>query len=204
MLYVPKGKPMNESRHGGNIFWETVKQRQQSGNLYIVAFAAYGYKGAWDLSSASCTMDISPYAIPPRNTWGVEDVRFTKDEYEDYFLRFCRNHLGEIKDEENVTYLQEYVYNTTAGHPGLIAFFMNHIKEHFSQQLKYTNTLTFREIFLYLKSYGFMEEVNIASISISFCTRKKDCIVVLINLVISGLSWVFIYPHYDSGGTRSL
>src|SRR3954469_6312387 len=142
MLYVPQGEPTSASHHNGDIFWETIKRCQQVGNLYIVAFAAYGYKGAWDLSSATRTMDVSPFMIHPENTWGIEDVRFTKDEYKDYFLRFCCTHLSEIEDEDNVTYLQEYVYNTTAGHPGLVAFFMNHIKDYFSRELRY-DALTF-------------------------------------------------------------
>ena len=172
MFYVPQGEPETASRHNGNVFWETIKRCQQIGNLHIVAFAAYGYKGAWDLSSATRTIDVSPYTIPPENTWGIEDVRFTKDEYKDYFLRFCSTHLRGIKVKDNVTYLQEYVYNTTAGHPGLVAFFMNHIKDHFSLQLKY-DTLTFERIFLYLKSHEFMRAVNDASISISFLHYEK-------------------------------
>jgi len=172
MLYVPETN--------GNVFWETIKRCQQIGNLHIVAFAAYGYKGAWDLSS--------PFTIARENTWGIEDMRFTMDEYKDYFLRFCRKHLGKMKDENDIRYLQEYVHNTTARHPGLVAFFMNHIKDHFSPQLKYDDTLTFEKIFLYLKSYGFMRAVDEASVSISFCTRKKDYIIVLINPVFAGLS----------------
>src|SRR3954452_24898333 len=168
MLYVPKGKPETDSRHGGNVFWETIKRCQQVGNLYIVVFAAYGYKGAWDYSSATRTIDVSPFTIPHENTWGIEDVRFTQDEYEDYFLRFCKTHLRKMKNEIDIKHLQEYVWNTTAGHPGLIAFFMNHIRDHFSPQLKYDDTLTFKRIFLYLKSYGFMRLVNEASVSISF------------------------------------
>ena len=92
MLYVPQGEPINASHHNGNVFWDVIKKCQQGGNLYIVAFAAYGYKGAWDCSSVTRTIDVSPFTILPENTWGTEDVRFTKDEYEDYFLCFCRTH----------------------------------------------------------------------------------------------------------------
>jgi hypothetical protein len=188
MLYVPQGEPETASHHNGNVFWETVKRCQQIGNLNIVAFAAYGYKGAWDYSSATHTI-----AIPRENMWGIEDMRFTEDEYKDYFLRFCSTHLKNMKDEDDVNYLREYVYNTTARHPGLVTFFMNHIKDHFSRQLKYDDTLKFEKIFLYLKSYRFMSAVDEASISISFCIRKKDCVIVLINPVIAGLSWVCTY-----------
>ncbi|CAG8648650.1 1864_t:CDS:2 [Paraglomus brasilianum] len=148
-------EPESASHHNGNVFWEVFKWCQQGGNLYIVAFAAYGYKGAWDCSSvATRTVDVSPFAI--ESTWSIQDVCFTKDEYEDYFLRFCRTHLGKVKDKKDVTYLQEYVHNTTARHPGLVVFFMNHIRDYFLPQLKYDDTLTFERIFLYLKSYTFM------------------------------------------------
>jgi hypothetical protein len=180
MLYVPQGESETASHHNGIVFWETIKRCQQIGNLHIVAFAAYGYKGAWDYSSATRTIDVSPSAIP-ENTWGIEDMRFTEDEYKDYFLRFCRTHLGKMKNEEDIKFLQEYVHKTTALHPGLVAFFMNHIRDHFSPQLKYNDTLTFGRIFLYLKSYGFMRAVDEASVSILFCAMKKDCIIVLIK-----------------------
>jgi hypothetical protein len=68
-------------------------------------------------------------------------MRFTQDEYEDYFLHFCKTHLRKMKDENDIKYLQEYVCNTTARHPGLVAFFMNHIRDHFSSQLKYNDTV---------------------------------------------------------------
>ncbi|CAG8586996.1 2973_t:CDS:2, partial [Paraglomus occultum] len=127
MICVPEveGQPSSNAHHNGNVFWEVFKRCQQGGNLYIVAFAAYGYKGAWDCSSATRTIDVSPLTIPPENTWGIEDVRFTKDEYEDYRLRFCRTHLGKMKDENDIAYLKEYVHSTTACHSGLVAFFMN-------------------------------------------------------------------------------
>ncbi|RGB29701.1 hypothetical protein C1646_794910 [Rhizophagus diaphanus] len=160
MLYMPQGETETASHHNGNVFWETIKRCQQIGNLHIVAFAAYGYKGAWNFSSAIRTIDVSPYVIPRENTWGIEDVRFTKDEYEDYFLRFCRKYLKKMKDKNDIRCLQEYVHNTTACHPGLVAFFMNHIKDHFSSQLKYDDKLTFKKIFLYLKSYRFMMAVD--------------------------------------------
>src|SRR5438067_13393698 len=106
MLYVPESESMSASRHNGNVFWETIKRCQQGGNLFIVDFAAYGYKGAWSCSSAIRTIDVSPFTIPPG---GIEDVRFTKNEYEDYFLRFCRTHLGKIKNKIDIKYIQEYI-----------------------------------------------------------------------------------------------
>ncbi|RUS13557.1 hypothetical protein BC937DRAFT_95137 [Endogone sp. FLAS-F59071] len=87
-------------------------------------------------------------------------MHFTKDEYDDYFLNFCKMHFKNMKDED-VTFLQAYVHNTTGHHPGLVTFFMNHIKDHFYLQLKYDDILIFEKIFLYLKSYDFMTAVDL-------------------------------------------
>jgi hypothetical protein len=163
MLYVPEGQPISASHHDGNVFWDVFKGCQQSGNLRIVAFAAYGYNGAWDCSaSATRTMDVSPYLISPENTWGLDEARFTEVEYKDYISRFSILHLGDLEDT-TVKSLEEYVGNTTGRHPGVIAFFMNQIKNHFCSKLKYGQKLTFERIFLYLKSFAFQNAVDTVS-----------------------------------------
>ena len=112
-------------------------------------------------ASATRTIDASPFRIPIENTWSIEDVRFTEDEYIDYISRFCKSQLG-LK-ECSIKLLVEYIGNTTGGHPGLIALFMNKIKHHFSSNLKYVKELTFEKIFLYLKSYEFSITVQMVS-----------------------------------------
>src|SRR4051812_42181276 len=94
MLYKANNDPDAIPHHGGSAFWDVFKSCQQSGNLRIVVFAVYGYQGAWDRASV---MDVSPYYIDPSNTWGLEDVRFTDDEYDDYVSRFCDTHFGSMK-----------------------------------------------------------------------------------------------------------
>lgn len=93
MLYKPQGH--DNPLHNGSVFWNVFKKCQQNYDLSIVAFAAYGYMGAWDV--ASPTTDVTPYVIPLQNTWSLEDVRFSGDEYYDYFLRFCTNHLQKME-----------------------------------------------------------------------------------------------------------
>jgi len=139
--------------HGGSAFWDVFKSCQQSGDLRIVVFAVYGYRGAWDSSSAN-VMDVSPFQIAPDNTWGLEDLRFTDDEYNDYVSRFRRARLGNMGNDDAAA-LQEYVRNATERHPGLVAYFMNSICQRFGR-LKYGETLKFSEIFAYLKSQRFV------------------------------------------------
>ena len=168
MLYKANNDPNAIPHHGGSAFWNVFKRFQQSGNLRIVVFAVYGYRGAWDRSSAN-PMDVSPFHIDPSNTWGLEDVRFTDDEYDDYASRFCDTHFGSMKNGDAAA-LQEYVRNTTGRHPGLVAYFMNNIGQKFQQRLKYGGTLKFSEIFLYLKSHSF---TSMASVSPYRCTMVK-------------------------------
>ncbi|RUS22737.1 hypothetical protein BC937DRAFT_87481 [Endogone sp. FLAS-F59071] len=68
-------------------------------------------------------------------------------------------HIKNMKDED-IVFLQAYVHNTTGHYPGLVMFFMNHIKDYFYPQLKYDDILTFEKIFLYLKLYDFMTAVD--------------------------------------------
>lgn len=104
-------------------------------------FAAYG--------QVLSTLDI-PCAIPENNTWGLSDVKFTEDEFEDYVSRFCGLHLG-LKDDDSKL-IQEWVARTTGYHPGLVACFMDKIK---ADLLVKHKELTFQQIFWYLKSSGF-------------------------------------------------
>ncbi|CAG8482724.1 10489_t:CDS:2 [Acaulospora morrowiae] len=158
VLYSEKlGKP---SHNGGDVFWNVFKDCMQYANLRICAFAVYGYRGAWDGSASSGTMNVSPIKINSRNTWSLEEMCFTDEEYHDYVSRFCNKYLN--MNDDDALCLQQYVYNTTERHPGLVAFFMNNIKNHFSQQLKYPRereTLTWDKVFKYLKSYNFWDTV---------------------------------------------
>lgn len=168
MLYQPQGSP--DPLHNGSVFWNVFKKCQQTSNLSIVAFAGYGYMGAWDSSAP----EITPYMIPLSNTWSLEDVRFTDDEYNDYFSRFCKNYLQTMVPGD-VRSLQNYVRSTTACHPGLVAFFMEHICNHFLPKLKYKRELQFEEVFLYLKSHKFITAVDagVRAYSLHNLTEKE-------------------------------
>jgi len=63
------------------ITWDTFQQESvHIKTIFIVdevqmLYVPEGYHGAWDLSSTTNIMDVSPSTIPPENTWGMEDTK---------------------------------------------------------------------------------------------------------------------------------
>ncbi|CAH1770863.1 11883_t:CDS:2, partial [Entrophospora sp. SA101] len=129
---------------------------QQYSRLYIVAFASYGYHGAYDYSpNSNDIMKVSPFQLSEHSTWGLKEIWFTSEEYNDYVTNFSRSklNLSSQQDEDN---LLNYIRQCTLCHPGLVTFILNHIFEGFISQIKQNGKrLTFSEIFKYLKSYNF-------------------------------------------------
>ncbi|CAG8472335.1 7217_t:CDS:2 [Acaulospora colombiana] len=149
-IYKPENE--DEPRHGGNVFWNSFKRILQSSGLHIVAFASYGHYGAYTARGDHAIMDISPCSLQKSNTWGFEDVCFTREEFNSYFNYFCEKNLQMLK-EEDIPLLSRYVSEITALHPGLVAFTMNQIHMRF---VKHTfERLTFAKVFAYLKSRDF-------------------------------------------------
>ncbi|GES72654.1 hypothetical protein GLOIN_2v1485334 [Rhizophagus clarus] len=65
-------------------------------------------------------MDISPCQIDAESTWGYENVRFTEEEFHEYFTKFCTKKLKRLKNED-IPFLYEYVDIKTSLHPGIRA-----------------------------------------------------------------------------------
>ncbi|CAJ0917225.1 10213_t:CDS:2 [Entrophospora sp. SA101] len=53
------------------------------GGLHIVAFASYGYWGAY--SGPGHLKTISPFDLDEINTWNFEDVQYSEQEYANFF-----------------------------------------------------------------------------------------------------------------------
>ncbi|CAJ0842861.1 76_t:CDS:2, partial [Entrophospora sp. SA101] len=176
--------------HEGKEFWNTFKDIQQYSRLYIVAFASYGYHGAYDYSpNSDGVMKISPFQLSEHNTWGLKEIRFTSEEYNGYATNFSRSklNLSSQQDEDN---LLNYIRQCTLCHPGLVTFILNHIFERFISQIKQNEKrLTFSEIFKYLKSYNFyanlMARNNLLLAALGLKNMDKDetylCDTVLFN-----------------------
>ncbi|CAG8641165.1 916_t:CDS:10, partial [Ambispora leptoticha] len=60
--------------------------------LRIVAFASYGYRGAYDSDGCGQIVNVSPYQLEKRNTWGIGDMKFTQEEFYEYFQKFSEYH----------------------------------------------------------------------------------------------------------------
>ncbi|CAG8557123.1 11773_t:CDS:2 [Acaulospora colombiana] len=149
-IYKPENE--EEPRHGGNVFWNSFKRILQLSGLHIVAFASYGHYGAYTARGDHAIMDILPCSLQKSNTWGFEDVCFTREEFNSYFNYFCEKNLQMLK-EEDIPPLSCYVSEITALHPGLVASTMNQIHMRF---VKHTfERLTFAKVFAYLKSRDF-------------------------------------------------
>ncbi|GBB91631.1 hypothetical protein RclHR1_00190044 [Rhizophagus clarus] len=148
-IYKPKNK--NESHHGEDIFWKTFKYIKQSTRLHIVVFTSYGHYGAYASHGNHAVMDISPTNdLKENNKWGFNDVCFTEEEYNDYFHQFCKVCLKKLENE-HIQHLLNYLREITNLHPGLVTLIMNEIRGRFIKR----ETLTFEDVFMYLKSNDF-------------------------------------------------
>jgi hypothetical protein len=129
-----------------------------------VAFASYGYRGTYDTGSCGQTMDVSPYQLDKQNTWGLEDMKFAKEEFDEYFRNFTEYHRFALSNED-ARFLSNYICEVTARHPGLVAYFMNKILERFLAQIKQgTEPMSFGKVFQYLKSYNFHASLLVSAV----------------------------------------
>ncbi|RHZ58652.1 hypothetical protein Glove_372g20 [Diversispora epigaea] len=149
-IYPSKNE--KEPRHGGEAFWSAFKFILQTTRLRIVAFASHGHYGAHTTRGYHAAMDISlPYRLSWNSKWGFGDVRFTEEEFSDYFKRFCEKNLKILK-KEDIPLLFNYLSMITAYHPGLVVFTMNQIYERFCHS---NELLSFAEVFAFFKSHDF-------------------------------------------------
>ena len=180
-IYKPGGEN-SEPANGGKVFWDTFKAAQQYKLLQIVAFASYGYRGAYGSDGCGQTVNISPYQLEKENTWGIEDMKFTREEFYEYFQKFSEYHHFSFSPEDARS-LSNYVYKATACHPGLVAYVMNRILERFSAQIKQrTECMTFVKVFQFLKSYSFHSSLLVSGDSSRWFPTSYSSIPLLILL----------------------
>ena len=98
-IYRPGGE-YTEPANGGKVFWDTFKAAQQYKLLQIVAFASYGYRGAYDSDGCGQIVNVSPYQLEKENTWGIEDMKFTREEFDEYFQKFSGYHRFSLSRED--------------------------------------------------------------------------------------------------------
>ena len=109
-IYKPQGEK-TEPLHGSKVVWDVFKKIQQYSKLCIVAFASYGYHGAYSISEENGQpIEISPHQLDEDNIWDFKDVCYAQFEFEDYFKCFCKNKLkplGEADAQLLSQYMQE-------------------------------------------------------------------------------------------------
>ncbi|CAH1765649.1 11340_t:CDS:2, partial [Entrophospora sp. SA101] len=133
-------------------FWDTIKASlQESSNVYIIMFGAYGY----DANSAGLS---TPVTIPPDNSKGLFDINFTNDELENYVEIFCNKHFKLLNNHDSLTNIisefSKYIQKAMAGHVGLVRHILHHTKNAMEWRIR-DNVLTWKDIFAYLNSNKF-------------------------------------------------
>ena len=137
-------------------FWAIVKGcLQELPNIFIIMFAAYGYK------SSNCAGLSTPIVLPSANYKSLVDINFTPDELKKYVVRFCGKYLKKLKGSD-ISEFCEYIQKVTEGHVGLVRHTLLRTEE---SMRKWTdqndqNQLTFQKIFTYLNSRSFNTSIN--------------------------------------------
>ncbi|RHZ84668.1 hypothetical protein Glove_78g162 [Diversispora epigaea] len=128
-------------------FWNTIKANlQESSNVYIIMFGAYGH-GA---NSAGLS---TPVTIPAENNKSLLDIKFTDDELWNYVKIFCNRHFI-LLDNNIISKFNKYIQKATAGHAGLVRHILHNTKSAMEWRIR-ERVLTWKDIFAYLNSNRF-------------------------------------------------
>ncbi|RHZ81800.1 hypothetical protein Glove_117g21 [Diversispora epigaea] len=135
-------------------FWNTVKANlQESSNVYIIMFGAYGY----GVNSAGLS---TPVSIPAENSKSLLDIKFTDDELWSYVKSFCNRHFVLLDNNilnDIISNFNKYIQKATAGHVGLVRHILHNTKSVMEWR---ENVLTWKDIFVYLNSSRFNLTIN--------------------------------------------
>ncbi|OZJ01363.1 hypothetical protein BZG36_05711, partial [Bifiguratus adelaidae] len=157
-LYSPDGTPEN-SYHGGQALWNKVKLAQQFRRPKIALFSTYGYGAAHGKQSDAV---ISPIRVS--ETWALQELRYTREEYDQYVEMMFQGHLIRALVATDLPDLSDQVWDLTLGHPGLVTFIFNRIYRHFGKFSRTSITgnhfITFTSIYDYLTGSIFHSTVQ--------------------------------------------
>ncbi|CAG8598094.1 8930_t:CDS:2 [Diversispora eburnea] len=132
-------------------FWDTIKANlQESSNVYIIMFGAYGY----GVNSAGLS---TPVSIPAENSKSLLDIKFTDDELWNYVEIFCNRHFVLLDNNilnDIISKFNKYIQKATAGHVGLVRHILHNTKSAMEWRIR-ENVLTWKDIFAYLNSNRF-------------------------------------------------
>ncbi|OZJ01515.1 hypothetical protein BZG36_05572 [Bifiguratus adelaidae] len=161
VLYSSTGR-IEDCRHRGEALWGVQKwTRQRQGNLKLLAFATYGYDGAWDSSNLAVELYSPSEDLPSGARWGLEDIRFTETEFQEYTERFFVRYTKENLSTKDIDQLRTEIWRATLGHPGFVAVIYDLLRKQFDSTFRSRNPdkkrlpVTVSQIFVYMRSGEF-------------------------------------------------
>ncbi|RIA84183.1 hypothetical protein C1645_742522 [Glomus cerebriforme] len=110
-------------------FWDTIKVCLQGTNLSVIMFAAYGY-------GAKSAGLLTPLHIPPENSMGLINIRFTNKELEEYVKDYCIRNFGLSSDDYIISQFALHIYHATAGHVGFVHHILQHTKDEMQSKIR--------------------------------------------------------------------
>ncbi|OZJ01698.1 hypothetical protein BZG36_05444 [Bifiguratus adelaidae] len=111
LLIIDEAQADN-SYHGGQALWNKVKPAQQFRRPKIALFSTYGYGAAHGKQSDAV---ISPIRVS--ETWGLQELQYTREEYDQYVQMTFQGHLMRALVATDLPDLSNQVWDLTLGLP---------------------------------------------------------------------------------------
>ncbi|CAB5386898.1 unnamed protein product [Rhizophagus irregularis] len=167
-------------KYAGNAadFWDIVKLCFQGINLHVIMFAAYGYGP----NSAGLS---TPVHIPPKNSIGLAEIKFTDEVLETYVKDYCVKNFGlSSNDSCIIPRFISYIKYATAGHVGFVRHILQYTMDALQNKIR-KEELIWKDIYKYLNSHNFDQGINNCRATPKFDKlsrkRQKICESVYLN-----------------------
>ncbi|CAB5356761.1 unnamed protein product [Rhizophagus irregularis] len=151
LIYKEDRKINEKDKKTADQFWTIVKGcLQELANIYIIMFAAYGYK------SSNYIGLTTPVTLPDSHCKSLIDIKFTLNKLRNYVMRFCNSYFN--LDQQSILNFYAYIQEITDGHVGLVCHILVTTEDAMNKRIV-TNHLTFEDIFKYLNSKSFNSSI---------------------------------------------
>ncbi|RHZ52590.1 hypothetical protein Glove_460g69 [Diversispora epigaea] len=181
MIYKDERGSTNDTKTAFG-FWNAIKANlQESSNVYIIMFGAYGYS----INSAGLSI---PITIPPENSKSLLDIKFTDDELKNYVKIFCNRHFVLLDNNilnDIISKFNKYIQKATAGHVGLVRHILHNTKNAMEWRIR-KNVLTWKNIFMYLNSNSFNLTIDKCCTSPKVKNFSNDELNICENIYLNG------------------
>src|SRR4051794_19369516 len=151
LIYKEDRKIDEKDKKIADQFWTIVKGcLQELANIYIIMFAAYGYK------SSNYIGLTTPVTLPDSHCKSLIDIKFTPNELRNYVIKFCSSYFN--LDQQSILKFYAYIQEVTDGHAGLVRHILVTTEDAMNKRIV-TNRLTFEDMFKYLNSKSFNSSI---------------------------------------------